>query len=65
MYDLRFLYPPGLTGWPQVLGPYGETADEHRVKLEMDLHYFRNAGLADDVYILLKTVQVVLRGAGV
>jgi len=63
-YDLRFLYPPGLTGWPQVLGPYGRTEDEHAVKLEMDLYYLRSASLLDDVYVLLKTVQVVLRGRG-
>ena len=64
-YDLRFLYHPGVTGWPQVLGPYGSTEDEQLIKLEMDLYYFQNSTFLGDIYVLLKTVQKVLFGRGV
>lgn len=63
-YDMRFLVKPGVTGWSQVLGPYGSTVDEHRVKLELDLYYIYHANVALDLYILMKTIQVVARGAG-
>lgn len=61
-YELRFLAKPGLTGWSQVLGPYGANVDEHRIKLEMDLYYIHNANFVLDAYILVRTVRVVLSG---
>ncbi len=65
LYEARFLHPPGVTGWSQVLGPYGATIDEHLVKLEMDLLYLAYGNRLDDLFILAKTVQVMLTGKGV
>ncbi len=64
LYDARFLHPPGLTGWSQVLGPYGSTVDEHLVKLEMDLLYLERGSLLDDLYILAKTARATVTGGG-
>ena len=54
-YDLRFLVKPGLTGWTQIKGPYGENEEQHRIKLEMDLFYLQNANFMLYLYILLGT----------
>ncbi len=65
LYELRFLHPPGVTGWSQILGPYGSTEGEHLVKLEMDLLYISRGGLLDDLYILMWTARAAISGKGV
>jgi len=52
---------PGMTGWWQVLGRHNTSFQKH---LEMDEYYISNWSLWMDIYILLKTVQVVLQGNG-
>ena len=53
---------PGLTGLWQVSGRNEITDFEEVVKL--DTRYIENWSLNMDVKILMKTVQVVLRGEG-
>lgn len=53
---------PGITGWWQVLGRH-QTTFRHR--LQMDEYYISNWSLWMDIYILLKTFVVVLKGKGV
>ncbi len=65
LYELRFLHPPGVTGWSQVLGPYGSTVDEHLVKLEMDLLYMARGGPLDDLHVLVRTLLATIVGSGV
>lgn len=60
MYNLRFLVKPGLTGWTQIKGPYGEDEAQHRVKLEMDLYYLQNANLFMNLYILMGTGKHII-----
>lgn len=60
IYDVRLLYPPGLTGWAQVLGPAGESDADEIAKLEMDIYYFKSGGLLHDLYVLFKTVQLMV-----
>jgi exopolysaccharide biosynthesis polyprenyl glycosylphosphotransferase len=62
-YDLRHQIKPGITGWAQVMYPYGASVEDSYQKLQFDLYYARNASLSLDLLILLKTVKVVL-GAG-
>ncbi len=54
--------PPGLTGWWQVMG-------RHRLdfgqRLRMDEFYVGNYSVLTDLYILLKTVYVVMSGDGI
>jgi lipopolysaccharide/colanic/teichoic acid biosynthesis glycosyltransferase len=60
LYNARFLLRPGVTGWPQVLGPYGKDEQEQIIKLEMDLYYLAHGTLLDDAYILARTVRKVV-----
>lgn len=64
-YDERHRVKPGLTGWAQINYRYGATEEDARVKLEYDLYYMKNASLALDLLILMKTARVVLWPEGV
>jgi exopolysaccharide biosynthesis polyprenyl glycosylphosphotransferase len=57
----RFAVPQGLTGWWQVNGRSDKPMHLHT---EDDLYYVQNYSLWMDIYILLKTPWVVLRGKG-
>lgn len=57
----RFTVPPGLTGLWQVSGRNGLTMKQG---LELDLEYVRRQSLALDLWILAKTVPVVLSTRG-
>lgn len=57
----RFAVPQGITGWWQVNGRANKPMHLHT---EDDLYYVQNYSLWLDVYILIKTVFVVLRGTG-
>jgi exopolysaccharide biosynthesis polyprenyl glycosylphosphotransferase len=63
-YDFRHLVKPGLTGWAQVMYPYGASVEDAVEKLQYDLFYIKNYSFARDIEILLKTISVVLFGAG-
>ena len=56
------LVRPGLTGWAQVNGRDDVPIPE---KLELELDYAANRTLLWDLYILARTVGVVLHGRGV
>lgn len=61
-YDLRHLIKPGLTGWAQLNFRYGASIEDSREKLEYDLYYVKNRSLALDLAVILKTLNVILRG---
>jgi len=63
-YNLRHMIKPGLTGWAQVMYPYGENIEDTKRKLEYDLYYLKHQDLILDVLIILKTVKVILFGKG-
>jgi lipopolysaccharide/colanic/teichoic acid biosynthesis glycosyltransferase len=52
---------PGLTGWAQIHGRSHLTFDEI---VSLDLEYIKARSLRMDIYILLKTIPVVLSGRG-
>jgi putative colanic acid biosynthesis UDP-glucose lipid carrier transferase len=62
-YMLRHKVLPGITGWAQVNGLRGETEtlDQMRARVEHDIFYLRNWSLSLDLWILVRTVIVVLR----
>lgn len=62
-YMLRHKVPPGITGWAQVNGFRGETdtLDKMKGRIDLDLDYLRNWSLRLDLYIILKTIWVVLK----
>jgi lipopolysaccharide/colanic/teichoic acid biosynthesis glycosyltransferase len=57
----RFAVPQGLTGWWQVNGRSDKMMHLHT---DEDLYYIQNYSLWLDIYILLKTPWVILRGKG-
>jgi exopolysaccharide biosynthesis polyprenyl glycosylphosphotransferase len=63
-YDLRHYVKPGITGWAQVMYPYGASIEDAYHKLQYDLYYTKNISLRLDLLILLKTIRVVLAGQG-
>ena len=63
-YGLRHYVKPGITGWAQVLYPYGGSVEDSYEKLQYDLYYAKYMSLGFDLRILLGTVKVVLFGRG-
>jgi len=61
-YMMRHKVRPGITGWAQVNGLRGETAtlDRMQARIEYDLDYLRHWSLRLDLWIVLRTVWVVL-----
>jgi len=61
-YMLRHKAKPGITGWAQVNGLRGETEtlDKMEARIRFDLDYLRNWSLWLDLWIILRTVKVVL-----
>lgn len=55
------LVKPGLTGLWQVSG---RNLLSYRRRVELDCHYVRTRSLRGDVWIILRTIPVVLRGTG-
>ncbi|MGZ3237644.1 MAG: undecaprenyl-phosphate glucose phosphotransferase [Burkholderiaceae bacterium] len=62
-YMLRHKVKPGITGWAQVNGLRGETdtLDKMKARIEVDLEYLRNWSLSLDLWIIVRTVMVVLK----
>ncbi len=63
-YDLRLAVKPGITGWAQILYPYGASVEDARSKLEFDLYYVKNGSPFLDAVIVFHTVKHVLFGRG-
>lgn len=62
-YMLRHKVKPGITGWAQVNGCRGETQelDKMKARIEFDLDYLQNWSIWLDLWIIIRTVWVVLR----
>ncbi|HZV98669.1 MAG TPA: undecaprenyl-phosphate glucose phosphotransferase, partial [Methylophilaceae bacterium] len=62
-YMVRHKVKPGITGWAQVNGWRGETdtLEKMKTRIEYDLAYLRNWSLRLDLYIIFKTIAVVLK----
>jgi putative colanic acid biosynthesis UDP-glucose lipid carrier transferase len=60
---VRHKVKPGVTGWAQVNGLRGETnsIEKMKARVEYDLDYLRNWSLALDLWIILKTIKVVIK----
>lgn len=63
-YNLRHIVKPGITGWAQVMYGYGDSAADAAEKLQYDLFYIKNYSLILDISILVRSIKVILFGAG-
>jgi exopolysaccharide biosynthesis polyprenyl glycosylphosphotransferase len=63
-YNVRYLVKPGITGWAQVMYPYGASIADATEKLAYDLYYIKNYSIWLDIAIVFKTMRVVLLGKG-
>lgn len=63
-YGLRHLVRPGITGWAQIMYPYGASIEDAKEKLQYDLYYIKNNSFIMDMRIVMKTISVVILGKG-
>ena len=63
-YKERLLVKPGLTGWAQINFPYADSVESSLKKLQFDLFYIKHRSMFLDLTILLKTINIVLKGGG-
>ncbi|PIZ95060.1 MAG: hypothetical protein COX81_02050 [Candidatus Magasanikbacteria bacterium CG_4_10_14_0_2_um_filter_37_12] len=63
-YSLRHVIRPGLTSWAVLHQNYTDNIETSLQKLQYDLYYIKNRSLLLDLSILLKTVNLILRGMG-
>jgi exopolysaccharide biosynthesis polyprenyl glycosylphosphotransferase len=63
-YPVRYWVKPGITGWAQVMYPYGASVEDAAEKLSYDLFYIKNFSFWLDLAIIFKTARVVLLGKG-
>jgi sugar transferase (PEP-CTERM system associated) len=63
-YMLRHNVKPGITGWAQVNYNYGASIKDALEKLQYDLYYIKNRGFLLDVYIMVRTIRVIIFGIG-
>jgi lipopolysaccharide/colanic/teichoic acid biosynthesis glycosyltransferase len=59
-YGLRYLVPPGVTGWAQVYYRATDNPEDGLEKHNYDLYYLKHFSFALDVSILLKTIKRVM-----
>ena len=61
-YAARHKVKPGITGWAQVCGWRGETDTEDKLvkRFEHDLYYIENWSVLFDLYIMLRTMVVLV-----
>ncbi len=59
-YPVRQRVKPGITGLAQVSNPYDSCLDDVRRKVAYDLLYMRRQSVGEDLWIMLRTVPVML-----
>ena len=64
-YNLRHLIRPGMTGWAQVMYPYGISIEDAYKKLEYDLYYMKHQDIMFDLKIVFRTIKIVIFAKGI
>ena len=59
-YTQRHAIKPGITGWAQVMYPYGASLGDAVEKLRYDLYYINHLSLFLELLILFETIKIVL-----
>lgn len=63
-YNERHAVKPGISGYAQIMYPYGAGANDARHKLMYDLYYIKNWSIGLEFKILLRTVWTVIAKRG-
>ena len=63
-YHERHLVRPGITGWAQVMYPYGANTEDARQKLMYDMYYISHWSIWLEIETIIRTVGVVLGRKG-
>jgi len=63
-YQERYLIKPGLSGWAQIKYGYTSSLEDNFEKIQHDLYYVKNRSFILDLSIILKTINIILRGGG-
>ena len=63
-YSERHIVRPGITGWAQVMYPYGQNAEDAKQKLMYDLYYIKHWSIWLEIKIIYKTALIVLSKKG-
>jgi len=63
-YQERYLIKPGLSGWAQIKYGYTSSLEDNFEKVQYDLYYIKNRSFSLDLSIILKTINIILRGGG-
>lgn len=63
-YQERYLIKPGLSGWAQIKYGYGSSVEDNFEKVQYDLYYIKNRSFIFDLSVILKTINIILRGGG-
>jgi len=59
-YLERHAIKPGITGWAQIMYPYGASIGDSVEKLRYDLYYINNLSLFLELLIVFETIKIVL-----
>ena len=63
-FQERYLIKPGASGWAQIKYGYGSTIKDAFEKVQYDLYYVKNRSFPFDLSIILKTINIILKGGG-
>ena len=63
-YHLRHAVRPGITGWAQVIYPYGVDLNDAKQKFMYDLYYIKHWSIWLEIEICFKTFLVILDKSG-
>lgn len=63
-YQERYLIKPGLSGWAQINHGYSSSVADNFEKIQYDLYYIKNRSFLFDLGIILKTINIILKGGG-
>jgi len=63
-YQERYLIKPGLSGWAQIKYGYTSSIEDNFEKIQHDLYYIKNRSFIFDMSIILKTINIIIKGGG-
>ncbi|MEQ1692029.1 MAG: sugar transferase [Gemmatimonas sp.] len=59
-YPVRQRVKPGITGLAQVSNPYDTCLDDVRRKVAFDIQYMQRQSLLEDIWIMMRTIPVMI-----